>query len=226
MDPCCGSGHFLVEAFHAPAEMRMEEEGLDAADGRDAVLRDNLFGLELDPRCVQIAAFALAFAGLEGWRLPRASGPEHRLLGIPARGTSSDWKASVESRRRRAMTAAARAAPRALPRRRHPRQPHRPRAKDSELGDGDDLEALVEALGGALGKADDPVSAVFGSAVAGAARAARLLARRYTLVATNVPYLAVRKQGEVLRRYCERRFPEGRMDLATSFLMRLRRVLR
>ncbi len=28
----------------------------------DAVLRENLFGLELDPRCTQIAAFALALA--------------------------------------------------------------------------------------------------------------------------------------------------------------------
>ena len=31
----------------------------------DAVLRDNLFGLEIDPRCTQIAAFNLAFAA---WR--------------------------------------------------------------------------------------------------------------------------------------------------------------
>ena len=32
----------------------------------DAVLRDNLFGLEIDPRCTQIAAFNLAFAA---WRM-------------------------------------------------------------------------------------------------------------------------------------------------------------
>ena len=46
--------------------------------------------------------------------------------------------------------------------------------------------------------ADDPVAAVFGSAALGAARAAELLGRQYTLVATNVPYLAIRKQGDVL----------------------------
>ena len=51
--------------------MRAEEEGLAPVAAQDAVLRDNLFGLELDPRCVQIAMFAVALAGLEGrggWR--------------------------------------------------------------------------------------------------------------------------------------------------------------
>ncbi len=37
----------------------------------DAVLRDNLHGLELDPRCVEIAAFALA---LTAWTYPNAGG--------------------------------------------------------------------------------------------------------------------------------------------------------
>ena len=55
-----GSGHFLVAALHLLAPMRMREEGLGPRDAVDAVLRDNLFGLELDPRCTQLAAFALA----------------------------------------------------------------------------------------------------------------------------------------------------------------------
>ncbi len=62
MDPCCGSGHFLVAAFEMLRQMRMEEEGLSETQAADAVLRDNLFGLEIDPRCTQIAAFALALA--------------------------------------------------------------------------------------------------------------------------------------------------------------------
>ena len=39
---------------------------MSAATAIDAVLRDNLFGLEIDPRCTQIAAFNLAFAA---WRM-------------------------------------------------------------------------------------------------------------------------------------------------------------
>ena len=50
--------------------MRIEEEGLSAAEAAEAVLRDNLFGLELDPRCTQIAAFALAF---DAWKASAAT---------------------------------------------------------------------------------------------------------------------------------------------------------
>jgi len=77
LDPCCGSGHFLVAAFNLLVPLRMVEM-TQASGGRqppvsevvDAVLRDNLFGLELDPRCTQIAAFALALAA---WRYPDRS---------------------------------------------------------------------------------------------------------------------------------------------------------
>ena len=71
LDPCCGSGHFLVAFLHHLVPIRMAEEGLSAAEAVDAVLRDNLHGLEIDERCCQIAAFALAFAA---WTYPEAGG--------------------------------------------------------------------------------------------------------------------------------------------------------
>ena len=70
LDPCCGSGHFLVALFLMLVPMRMQLEGLDAKTAVDKVLFDNLHGLELDSRCVEIAAFSLA---LEAWRYPGAT---------------------------------------------------------------------------------------------------------------------------------------------------------
>ncbi len=75
LDPCCGSGHFLVAAFLMLVPMRMQLEGLSEKQAVDAVLRDNIHGLELDQRCVELAAFALA---LEAWRYPNAGG--YRVL--------------------------------------------------------------------------------------------------------------------------------------------------
>jgi hypothetical protein len=46
LDPCCGSGHFLVAALLMLVPMRMAMENLSARDAVDAVLRDNLNGLE------------------------------------------------------------------------------------------------------------------------------------------------------------------------------------
>ena len=66
LDPCCGSGHFLTEALAILVALRQGEEELVAADAAVGVLRDNLFGLEIDGRCVQIAAFAVALAA---WQL-------------------------------------------------------------------------------------------------------------------------------------------------------------
>ena len=71
LDPCCGSGHFLVAAFSMLVPMRMAQERLTARAAVDAVLRENLHGLELDPRCVELAAFALALAA---WAYPGAGG--------------------------------------------------------------------------------------------------------------------------------------------------------
>src|SRR5207237_9736306 len=66
LDPSMGSGHFLVFALPILVGFRMEEEGLTRDKAVEAVLRDNLFGLEIDPRCTQIAAFNLAWTA---WRM-------------------------------------------------------------------------------------------------------------------------------------------------------------
>lgn len=74
LDPCMGSGHFLVAELPILVAMRMAEEGLSREEAVVAVLRDNLYGLELDARCSQIAAFNLALATwkLAGWqKLPQ-----------------------------------------------------------------------------------------------------------------------------------------------------------
>lgn len=95
LDPCCGSGHFLVAAFLMLVPMRMEREGLSAREAVDAVLRENLHGLEIDPRCVEIAAFALA---LTAWRFPETGGyrplPELQVAcsGLSISVAKEEWK--------------------------------------------------------------------------------------------------------------------------------------
>jgi hypothetical protein len=65
LDPCMGSGHFVVAMFERLVALRQAEEKLEDAEAVAAVIRDNLFGLEIDPRCTQIGAFNLALAA---WR--------------------------------------------------------------------------------------------------------------------------------------------------------------
>lgn len=101
LDPCCGSGHFLVAAFLMLVPMRMERDDLSARDAVDAVLRENIHGLELDQRCVELAAFALAFSA---WKYPASGGyrvlPQLHLAcsGLSISSKKSDWLALAEDK--------------------------------------------------------------------------------------------------------------------------------
>lgn len=58
IDPCMGSGHVLVYAFDLFCKM-YEEEGYQTREIPYMVLTNNLFGIDIDSRCYQLAAFAL-----------------------------------------------------------------------------------------------------------------------------------------------------------------------
>ncbi len=57
-DPACGSGHMLTYAFDLLYAM-YEEEGYDPAEIPEKILTHNLYGIELDERAGELAAFAL-----------------------------------------------------------------------------------------------------------------------------------------------------------------------
>lgn len=58
IDPACGSGHILVEAYDLLKAIFLER-GYRAKDVPRLILEKNLFGLEIDDRAAQLAAFAL-----------------------------------------------------------------------------------------------------------------------------------------------------------------------
>jgi hypothetical protein len=57
-DPACGSGHMLVYAFDLLYAI-YEEEGYDHSEIPEKILTHNLFGIEIDKRAGDLAAFAL-----------------------------------------------------------------------------------------------------------------------------------------------------------------------
>ena len=246
LDPCCGSGHFLVAAFSMLVPMRMELEAHSARDAVDAVLRENLHGLELDPRCVGVAAFALALAA---WTYPDAGGyrslPEMNLAcsGLAPNATREQWSALSEQ----AAEAGGLAPERDLfdvddtllsaPLRSSMDALHALFEQAPVLGSLIDSHALEANL---FQRDFESVRDLFAAVLAqertgdeqveravaarGMARAAELLTGQYALVITNVPYLARGKQGETLRAFCQRHYPHSRNDLATVFLQRCLRL--
>ena len=62
IDPCMGSGHVLVYAFDLFCKM-YEEEGYQSREIPALILQNNIFGLDIDRRCYQLASFALTMKG-------------------------------------------------------------------------------------------------------------------------------------------------------------------
>jgi hypothetical protein len=58
LDPCQGSGHVLVYAFDLFTKI-YEEEGYNTNEIPALILEHNLFGIDIDERAAQLAAFAL-----------------------------------------------------------------------------------------------------------------------------------------------------------------------
>jgi hypothetical protein len=225
LDPCLGSGHFLVSALHYLVPMRQATEKLSVRDAIDSVLADNLHGLELDARCVEIAAFALALAA---WRYPDEKGeaigyrPLPRLniacVGVAPRSKKTDWlKLAGGDERLEGGMAALFALFQKAP----------------ELGSlidpmaatrGDLLDAHWEELESRLEQAlaqkgnDQEIEARV--AAQGMVQASRILTRKYHLVITNPPYLGTRDHGPVLKDFCEEHYKTAKSDLANVFLER------
>lgn len=74
-DPACGSGHMLTYSYDLLYAI-YEEEGYDANDIPFLILEKNLFGIEIDERAGELAAFALTMKAAKG--NPRDEKSNHR----------------------------------------------------------------------------------------------------------------------------------------------------
>ena len=61
-DPCVGSGHILVYAFDV-FYLMYEEQGYNSSEIPELIIKNNLFGTDIDERAAQIAAFVLTMKG-------------------------------------------------------------------------------------------------------------------------------------------------------------------
>lgn len=221
LDPCCGSGHFLVAVFNLLVRIRQAQEGIPLEEAIRNVLSDNIFGLELDPRCTQIAAFNIALAA---WKMAGRVMPLPSLnlacSGLSVGATKEEWLKLANGNEVlqwgleglynlfvQAPELGSLLNPRLA-------------VRDMYTEDYQSLQSLVEKALAKENTDDDFERREIGIAAQGMAKAAELLDKKYTLVITNVPYLARSKQSVTLRKYCEKHHLEGKNDLATAFLDR------
>jgi hypothetical protein len=227
LDPCCGSGHFLVAAFLMLVAMRMALENLSPRDAVDVVLHDNIHGLEIDQRCVELAAFALA---LSAWTYPGAGGyrvlPEMNVAcsGLSISAKKEEWLSLANNNKNLQL------ALRELYKQ-FKDAPVLGSLIDPEISLGKDslFELKWEDVGPFLTKAveseNDDEKKEIGVIASGITKAALMLSSNYWLICTNPPYLIRGKQIKLLQDLLTSYYSHGDSDLSTVFLKRFNNFL-
>ena len=244
LDPCMGSGHFLVFALPILVACRMSEERVSQSAAVDLVLRDNLYGLEIDPRCTQIAAFNLAFAAWRKVGYRRLPQLNLACSGLSISVTKAEWLKLAE----KAVTAADPAAKRDLlgveknlltvgleERVKNgldslydlfARAPWlgsliEPRRAGADIFR-ESFDRLEPVLASVLATADTDDTREMAVAAQGMAKAAELLTRSFSLVVTNPPFLGLERQDSVLEQFVKAFHDVAKRELALVFWQRLR----
>jgi len=250
LDPACGSGHFLLEAFDLFYDLYFEEaELIDPLEICASILNNNLFGIDIDERAIQISVAVI-------WMKAKARAP---LLDTAVLTGFHDHFIATNIR---------------LPKGRdHLEEFLRKHPEDRPLRSA--LVSIFESLEnvdeiGSLLKFEEPLErafnglktdygiqmtlwtngftsmdswrenvitqlrehfnkeatssdasqAFFGQSVNKGLRLIDILSNKYDVVATNPPYMGSGNFGENLRKYIREFYYEGRSDLYACFIIR------
>lgn len=89
-DPCMGSGHILVYAFDVFMEI-YRERGYSDRDAALSIVKNNLYGLDIDKRAYQLAYFAVMMKARSYNRRILTVGLEHHLAAIQESNTLNSF---------------------------------------------------------------------------------------------------------------------------------------
>lgn len=205
-DPACGSGHMLTYAFDLLYEI-YEEEGYAPSDIPGLILKHNLYGMEIDERAASLAAFALTMKARS--RSPRFFKKQvepniQRIVPIAFKEDevaelndlyqvnldSTVWNTYAEADVYGSLI-----------------QP--PRELVDLASSAEDTEDEITLADSLLRECADEVFAQ-----------TRYLARKYTAVVANPPYMGAKNMSAELKQFVQDRYEDGKADLYGCFYVR------
>lgn len=205
-DPACGSGHMLTYAFDLLYEI-YEEEGYAPSDIPGLILKHNLYGMEIDERAASLAAFALTMKARSRSRRFFKKQVEPNIQRIaPISFEESDvadlndlyqvdldftvWNTYAKADVYGSLI--------------QPPQELVDLASSAE--DTEDEITLADSL---LRECADEVFAQ-----------TRYLARKYTAVVANPPYMGAKNMSGELKQFVQDHYEDGKADLFAAFILR------
>ena len=210
IDPCMGSGHILVYAFDVLMQI-YTSAGWDQREAAQSILKNNLFGLDIDDRAAQLAYFAV---------MMKARQYDRRLL---TRGIQPNIYSIRESNGIQAMTIEYF----------HKNDPKLKADIESivtEMRDAKEYGSILNItpvdFAGLYARFDEiredihmmQMSAL--DELLPLVKCAEVLAQKYDVVVTNPPYMAVSNAGAKVNDYVKKNFPDSKADMFAVFIER------
>lgn len=211
-DPACGSGHMLTYAFDLLYEI-YEEEGYAPSDIPGLILKHNLYGMEIDERAASLAAFALTMKARSRSRRFFKKQVEPNIQHISPIAFKEDEVAelndlyqvdldfTVWNTYAKADMYGSLIEP--------------PQELVDLASSVEDTEAETTLFDSLLRECAEEVFAQ-----------TRYLARKYTAVVANPPYMGAKNMSAELKQFVQDRYEDGKADLFAAFIMRNRQFLR
>ena len=210
IDPCMGSGHILVYAFDVLMQI-YTSAGWDQREAAQSILKNNLFGLDIDDRAAQLAYFAV---------MMKARQYDRRLL---TRGIQPNIYSIRESNGIQAMTI-------------EYFHKNDPKLKAdierivTEMRDAKEYGSILNItpvdFAGLYARFDeirediDMMQKPALEELLPLVKCAEVLAQKYDVVVTNPPYMGASGMNARLSQYIKDHFPDTKADLFACFIER------
>ena len=216
IDPCMGSGHILVYAFDVLMQI-YTSAGWDHREAAQSILKNNLYGLDIDDRAAQLAYFAVMMKARKYDRRLLTRGIQPNIFsiresnGIQTRTVEyfhrndPKLKADIES-----IVAKMRDA----------------KEYGSILNitpvDFAGLYARFDEIREDINMMQKPALTELLPLV----KCAEMLAQKYDVVVTNPPYMGASGMGAKLADYAKKNFPDSKADMFAVFIERCRQMIK
>ncbi|WP_155288050.1 BREX-1 system adenine-specific DNA-methyltransferase PglX [Lacticaseibacillus zhaodongensis] len=222
IDPSMGSGHILVYAFDVLMQL-YESEGYGRSVAARSILKNNLFGLDIDTRAYQLTYFALMMKARQYDSRALTRKVSINVLDVPQLNwTTEDQELLVNNL---ATTADTRSNLATL---------------TNMFSVGDELGSVISfpadfdwnGLRGLTVSIPDDGQLLLDSSrltdlqlqLSNALSVGKILSSHYTVAVTNPPYMGSGKMPSALQKFVKKNFPNSKSDLFAVFMERLHQL--
>jgi hypothetical protein len=209
-DPACGSGHMLTYAFDLLYSI-YSDEGYAPSEIPEKILEKNLFGMEIDERAANLAAFALSVKAREKSRRFFNKQAEPNIRQISPHTFTEDEVDEINRSLQADLSV----------------------EQWNVYRDADVLGSLIRPDDEIVRFADEIVYPEQTTDITLLpllervklfATQTKYLTRKYAAVVANPPYMGSSNMGDVLKQYVHDNYRDGKADLMTCFMIRAKEL--